>query len=352
MKKTLKFIWAWVWYTSRLIDFYVWLRSKLYGQNQTAILLYHRVAPREKAGMILSLPEIVVYQDSFEQQIRFLSENYHIISLNDFLNAMVERTGLPRKTVVITFDDGWEDNYLYAFPILWKYKVPATIFLTTGLIGTRDVFWQEKIIFLIKKLLPAPDALRSCFYDNRLDELQPLVNNLVKDENDAKAWTRIVDRLKYVDTTKRDNIIRDMEKHANLPELPVDENSFLNWGQVREMAKSQIHFASHGVTHRTLTLLTENELKEELVASRKFLEEKLGEPVHAFAYAGGDYNDKVVGLLEDIGYRLAVTVEPGLNARSAGLYRLKRINVCEGRFVGRKGDFSQAMFSAYLAGIL
>lgn len=323
----------------------------MYGQNQTAILLYHRVIPKDKKETIFSLPEIVVYEDSFEKQMKFLSENYHVISLDDFIKTRGEKIPLPRKTAVITFDDGWEDNYLNAFPILKKYKMPATIFLTTCFIGTREIFWQEKVVFLTKQLLSMADTLKKCLISIG-NELQQLFDSLRNERENNNAWLRLLENLTSMDTNKRESLIMNMDTHLNHPKLPHTENSFLNWEQIHEMEKHQIDFASHGATHRILTTLKEAEIKEELESSMEFLQHKLNTIIKAFAYPNGNYNNKIINLLEKAGYSIALTVESGTNTNKTIIYCLKRINVCEDRFSNLKGNFSKELFAAYLAGIL
>ena len=96
----------------------------------TPILMYHHIGRKEKTS------SLSVSFENFRSQMSFLSRrNYNVISLAEFIQAKSGKVGLPRNTVVITFDDGYEDNYIYAFPVLKKYSLPATIFVIVDSIG-------------------------------------------------------------------------------------------------------------------------------------------------------------------------------------------------------------------------
>jgi peptidoglycan/xylan/chitin deacetylase (PgdA/CDA1 family) len=349
-KKTLKLFWARFWYRSNFLDFYLRIRDKVFNTDHTVVLLYHRIIPKEKEDTVLSLPGIVVYQDSFEEQVKFLSEHYHIVSMDEFIEAKDRQIDLPHKSVVITFDDGWEDNYLYAFPILKKYKVSATIFLTAGLIGTKKFFWPEKVIFLTKKLFDT-NGMESFFTRYQAQEFHALLTSLFKDIESSKSWYMFIERFKKIDEQKRDIFIADLETFLQDPEFP-SENFCLNWYQVKEMAHFGFDFASHGMSHKILTDLNEKEIRKEVAGSKNNLESELNTTVNSFSYPNGNYNETIIKILKSSGYQSAFTTEPGMNKKECDLYRLRRINIHEGMISDLHSKFSKELFAAYLAGIL
>lgn len=106
---------------------------KEHWSNKIPILVYHRIVP-----MPLSKSEhgIWVKVENFERQMKLLaSRGYSTISLDALLSSFDKKSQLPEKSIILTFDDGYQDNYLYAFPILKKYNFTATIFLVSGCIG-------------------------------------------------------------------------------------------------------------------------------------------------------------------------------------------------------------------------
>jgi peptidoglycan/xylan/chitin deacetylase (PgdA/CDA1 family) len=350
LKKALKLLWARTWFNTNLIDIFMRARDILFNRDHTVILLYHRVVPRDQKDTVLSLPGIVVYQDSFERQLEFLNKNYHIISLNDYIDAKKRNYTLPHKTAVITFDDGWEDNYAYAFPILKKYNVPAAIFLATGFIGTERLFWPEKIIFLMKRIFTA-NTLNEFFYAYPMQEFYPLLLYLFENAEDPKSWYIFIERLKQIDEKKREILTTNLETFLQNPS-PPPFNYCLNWNQVDEMARSQCTFGSHGLSHKILTKLRENEIQEEVEESRRIIENKLHVAVDFFSYPNGNHNGKVIRILRSSGYQAALAVEQGMNKKVSNLYTLKRINIHEGMISDMRLNFSKELFAAYLGGIL
>ncbi len=108
------------------------------GYQTVPVLSYHRISDGKVSKM--DLPK-----ERFEQQMRYLKENgYSVITVEQFLNFLDFKEGIPKKSVVITFDDGWKTQYVNAFPVLKKYDFPATIFIYTDLIGTRHALtWED-----------------------------------------------------------------------------------------------------------------------------------------------------------------------------------------------------------------
>ena len=91
-----------------------------------------------------------VTTDTFDRQIQFLKKKFEVVHLEELLSNVLSGRQIGRHCA-ITFDDGWLDNYTQAFPILTKYQIPATIFLSTGLIGTNRLFWPEEFSLLHSK---------------------------------------------------------------------------------------------------------------------------------------------------------------------------------------------------------
>ena len=117
----------------------------LFGQKGIRILAYHKIEDIEFDDLNMSIPV-----SDFEVQVKYLSEHYHVVSLLDYVSSIQNRKKLKKNTVVITFDDGYKDNYTNAFPIIKKYHVPITIFLAVTPIITGKSLWYEIIVHLIK----------------------------------------------------------------------------------------------------------------------------------------------------------------------------------------------------------
>jgi len=309
------------------------------------------VIPSDKLSKVYSSPHIVVRQDTFEKQMRYISQNYTILPLEEFLECRSHGKPLPLKTVIVTFDDGWRDNYIYAFPVLKKYSIPTTIFLTTRFIGKKRVFWQEKVRFLLARLqerfVNAPSEF-SVF----LSELPQKGRDLFDGQSLEDAVVHMPDKLKYADENVRNDITLCLEHYLNRPRFPTQSHSFLNWEELREMAEFRVTFGSHGANHKILTLLSSKEITEELSESKLQIEKESGAKVTTFAYPDGSYNEFIINKLRAYGYKAALTTKPGLNTTRTNTYCLKRIDVSEDRFSNPGGKFSEALFLTKLAGCL
>lgn len=111
------------------------------SKNNFRILNYHRVNDFEDPFTIDS-----VAAKDFDAQMRYISKQYHILSMEDIYHTINQGGNLPPGCLAITFDDGYADNYTFAWPILKKYGLPATIFLTAGCIDTRTPLWFDQVL--------------------------------------------------------------------------------------------------------------------------------------------------------------------------------------------------------------
>lgn len=128
------------------LHFLLWLRLR----NRAIVLMYHRVVSKKNLDKIFSHPGIVVETETFEKHLRFLCRYFRVVSLDEFKERMITGQPFQDRICLITFDDGWQDNFNEAFPVLERYGLPAVIFLPVGFIGTRKRFWQESLTHSLK----------------------------------------------------------------------------------------------------------------------------------------------------------------------------------------------------------
>jgi len=310
-----------------LIDSYAFFRRKL-TKSQVAILMYHRISSSKDNWSLKPLsPQI------FEQQIGYFCRRYKILSLDELAQYIHQGESLPEKAVVITFDDGYKDNYLHAFPVLEKYKVPATIFLTTGHIGSGNLFWLDKVRYIIQHTTI-----------NRIN-LNELVNYSLESEADKhRSSFAIANSLNKLPENNKNLLIEKLLSVSNV-DIPADlgRELVLSWDEVREMSNNGIIFGAHTVNHPVLTNMPLEQAKWEISQSKKDIEENLGKRVTAFAYPNGDFNPEIVKFIKESGFTCAVSVLPGklLSAKDSP-YELGRIQAFE--------DFNK--FKVALCGLL
>lgn len=324
---------------------------------QAVILMYHRVVPtsseQARAAKWLryrSLPGIVVSPEMFEHQLRYLRRQYRIISLEDLAELLAAGQDIPPKSVVITFDDGWRDNFEYAFPILKELDVPATIFLTAEYIGTEKLFWPEKVIALFDAIeetnVDYPDLSGMTLPHDVASAIERIKQTGGPDRDEAVG--DLIERIKLIDRGLRDELIARLEAATGtLPKHRV----MLNWEEVSSMQAEGVSFGSHGLSHEIMTEIDEDRLREELTRSKAVIEERLGRPCLTLAYPNGNHDDRVRRLTEEAGYRCAVAVKSGTVRRDSDLFALNRFNLHENASRGLTGGFSPSQFAFRLSGI-
>lgn len=330
------------------------------GKGQPAggsclILMYHRVYPFDGSNgkkpewlKIKSLPGIVVSPVFFDQQMRFLKEHYSIISLNTLVESMNQGRDIPSRSAVVTFDDGWRDNYEYAFPILKKHAVPATIFLSTGYIGTNRIFWPERLIYC---LTYQSEQCRSNL-QNTDWQGHDIIHNLFKrilsasDRDNHPLFNHLIEQLKQLKPDTRKKIIDSATAGISLDS--DDMRVMMNWDEILEMSNAGIDFGSHGAEHEILTLLNPDEIAGELKTSKRTIVNKLSEKELAFAYPNGNYDDNIKKQVTDNGYICAVSTRTGKAAAASDRFALDRINIHQDNASGLSGKFSRTLFAYHI----
>jgi peptidoglycan/xylan/chitin deacetylase (PgdA/CDA1 family) len=276
------------------------------------VLNYHKISPEQHPFFHALDPGI------FESHLKLLTQSYRVFDLEE----LVERARLndiPERAVAITFDDGYRDNYEYAFPLLRGYGLPATIFLSTGSIDNISVLWHERIFDAFRFATVTSTSLRS--WNGRRLEL--------RDQKDAVAsLEQVLQRARQLSTKSRLELIQDLEQ-CLCPDLQRNSRILmLSWNEILEMQTAGIRFGSHTVNHPILSRLPPQEAYKEISDSKRIIEARTRAPVYAFAYPNGlpeDYNETIKTLLKDSGYKCAVTTIEGYNTSSQDLFELRRV---------------------------
>jgi peptidoglycan/xylan/chitin deacetylase (PgdA/CDA1 family) len=328
-------------------------RPKSGSTEQYLILMYHRVVDDMGAGTEYTQPGIAVSTRSFERQIAFLSRRYTILPLRQLADRLRSGTAIPPRTVVITFDDGWRDNFTLAYPILRKYNAPATIFVSTDFIETNQKFWFLRMGYYLTEGKLAVGQLADI-----LEELfggtsgghreQPLTRDYL--EWLASDHDRFIEALKDLDGSGMKRAIALLVNRTGLTDDKwPDRRWTLSWEEMKGMDPSLIEIGSHGLSHQILTTMTPAEIRRELVDSKLLIEERTGRPVTSIAYPNGNHDEAIRRLTKEAGYTCGIaTHAPAGTALTRDIYALQRIGVHEGVSSGALGGFSPALFSCYL----
>ncbi len=293
-----------------LVDGYRLMRRQ-WSKPQIAILWYHRVEEPAKAPW--SLPAIS--PQDFERQMRYLRKCYDIISIDTLIRLVQEKEHLPRMAVVITFDDGYKDNFTNAYPILRKYDVPATISLTAANIDQGELLWWDKVGYIIWTT------------PLQIIDLGELGRYSLRSSNQRKkAICRITEKLKSKTGQEKELFLEEIVdvSHINIPP-DLGKEVYLSWDDVLEMNKNGITFGAHSVTHPNLALLPLEEAKHEIAQSKKSIDQQLNQDTSVFCYPNGDFNPDVARLVEEEGFKCALTQMPEMIKLEVNPYQLGRV---------------------------
>ncbi len=291
------------------------------------ILMYHRISwERDEAGIAIS-------PDFFEQQIGFLKERFAIIDLDRAL-GLLDRE-IDRPYFVITFDDGYRDNFTDAYPILRRYEAPATIFIACDHIETGATAWHQMDTAIRRTALQRLDLTAEGLGSFPLATLA-----------ERRQCIRTLHRLlKKLDNGSRLAIMAEIGARCG---FGGDDRIMLQWDEVKAMAdEGLVTIGSHTLSHPILTRIPAEQVRREIEISKGIIEEKIGRNVEHFAYPNGrpeDFDESTVELIRRSGYRSACTTIAGCNQTGGDLFRLRRIDVTYGLCEDFGGRFSRRMF--------
>lgn len=318
-------------------------------RQRAVVLTYHRVLTPAERERSASHEAMVVDRQVFAQQMALLRRRFKVLSLGEFTRHLERREAFPDSSCLITFDDGWRDTFHNAYPILKALRLPAVVFLPVGYIGGRRVFWQEALTHLLTL------AIARARTDRSLRErvgaiLRPagmdrLLDTMPGDQR-ADVSAAVASRKKSP-ASGTESLVEALarELRVNTEEFSRIDG-FLNWEQVREMAEGGIEFGGHGMEHRLLTKVTDEEVRVEVETSRDTIGRALGRHVDAFCYPNGYVTPAVAERVRGAGYKVAFTTNRRPVQRGDEPLLVGRLNVHDG--VTR----TDAMFLARILGVI
>jgi len=294
------------------------LFHRLVYRDELAILMYHGIV---RSPLAVS-DWCFVDEASFRIQLEYLKKHFEVIPLIEAVERM-RNGGVKRPTAVITFDDGYQNNFDVAFPILCAEQMPATIFLTTGLIDTDDTVWHCRLNLALAQTQRSHMEMNGFRFD------------LSTREQRANASAAIQSSLKKLLHPQLITTIRDiiLELDGD-PDCSIEIGSpyrMLTKNAIAEMVASElIEFGAHTHRHTILSRLAVEERFNEIRRSVDAVRELTGHPCKYFAYPNGRMEDYDADSIKDLGacdIRIAVTTTGGPNNRMSSVMELKRYGV-------------------------
>ena len=311
--------------------FYRWkTRNRLLG------LCYHGVIS-DDAPWDDCRTWIAVSETQFNRQMRELRRHWQPISLSKLDELFQSGRPIPERSVFVTFDDGFRNNLTVAAPILRRYEIPATVFLTTGLIDTENTIWPlelfERILCNDENELPIPRSLGS------------VPNDVSAKRNYAG---RVIEYCKTLPVAECRKIIKDFRRKTEFRlqhHWQKELYEMLEWSEARQLVDRGIEIGAHTVTHCNLAKVSPEEAENELRQSKSTVEKQLNIDCRSMAYPFGhaeSFSDDVVKIVRKLGFRIGVTLCLRRNNPEPAPLLLDRLCVT--------GDLSLESFRSLIAG--
>ncbi|MDH5424037.1 MAG: polysaccharide deacetylase family protein [Gammaproteobacteria bacterium] len=307
-----------------------------FRSSDLKILAYHRIKDIGSENDYEFDAELISASVSdFEWQVEHVKKFYNPTTFEEIVSDIENGRRVAKNSVIISFDDGFDDNYINAFPVLKKHGVPATFFIATDYIGTTNPFWFDYVSYIIKKIPEGKYHL-----DN---------NNYIIDITKDNKESELCRLLKFLKGIPDDSRIKRIEELKTLYGVDIPSDGYndcmpLTWNQVVEMSKNGMEIGSHTRSHPVLSQLDKSKLEDEIVNSRNIINDKINNNCVAIAYPVGgkqDFNNEIKAMSESA-YKIGCSYIAGSNSiPDDDRFELKRLHV--------ERYTSKALFAAMLA---
>jgi peptidoglycan/xylan/chitin deacetylase (PgdA/CDA1 family) len=276
-----------------------------------AVFTYHRVTDQSRGLKGYLEYDHGLDKRVFELQIQTISRYFRFIDLNEFEEIIAGRRRPSRPAALVTFDDADSELVEHAFPLLVRKGIPAVVFAATGYVDGGYRMWHLRLSNLIHNAAESgwrrvqveteglPDSIRSRISEHDLST-----------PNDRRlAARRIAIALDRLSIQDAESVVSTLERL--LPgEYSLGIRS-LSWSEIRGLSSDKVSFQSHTVNHPKLAHLDSEQIRAELIESRRALEAELGRTVTAVCFPAGVYNEQVLELVREAGYTIGFTGDEG-----------------------------------------
>ena len=269
------------------------------NRKKIVVLAYHGVTETKLA---LPLWGQLEYK-RFKEQLDYICRFHNVIPIEYLAEYLGGNRDIPDNSVVITFDDGYRNNYELAYPLLLKYSLPATFFITPNFIDSQEILWSDKV------------AIYLWSYQGQLTIPLLGLQVTINEKNRINIIDMIIQKCKTLDPDRRQNVLDYLKESRN---NKISENGMLrklfepmSWEQVRKLDQSSlITIGAHTADHLILAQCSPEAAKDQIARSKQTLDNILDRPVRFFAYPNGkmdDFDDTTKILMNKSGFKLACT---------------------------------------------
>lgn len=271
-------------------------------RRSLTIFCYHRIRAHETEDTLFDAAVYGPTPSELEAQLIWLKDYTRVLSLEDYLELACRAEPPSAPCSLVTFDDGYRDNYELALPVIRRIGIPATFFIPTQLISERRLGWWDLIAYLVKKSEHAEITVGG----RRLQ---------ISGRTDATI-AKLQDRMKRRPSRETSSLVDELARSTgvDLPSPEEQDAQLMTWRQLRETADESIAMGAHGHSHRVFSTLDDNELREELESSKEILEHETAAAVRSIAYPCGGrahYDERTKKAAAACGFLAGFTLNTG-----------------------------------------
>ncbi|MGF7216165.1 peptidoglycan/xylan/chitin deacetylase (PgdA/CDA1 family) [Spirosoma lacussanchae] len=315
-----------------------WVRRLKQSVSPSAlVLMYHRIAEVD-----IDPWDLCVSPTHFEQHLQTLQKNYPILSVNELADQL--QTGqLTKQAIVLTFDDGYADNFTIARPMLEKYGIPASFFLTTQPLLDQQRFWWDDLQQIICQTPLLPDRLSLPIADDNLEfelltearlttalrtSLSTWKAHLAPPSRRAMLYQHIWEKLKPLPHHLQQQTLHALRCWSGAESMATPCPSVMTVAQVRELSQhSLIDVGGHTISHPALANHSRAVQQHEVAGGKSQLDELCRRSLTSFAYPYGNYNQTTRQVVEQAGFSIAFTTRAVATTRHTDRYQIGRLQI-------------------------
>jgi peptidoglycan/xylan/chitin deacetylase (PgdA/CDA1 family) len=304
-------------------------------RRYVSILMVHGVTDDDiNADWVPLRPRLGIRR--LEDYLLMLSRHYQFVSLHDAVDMISAKAPISPFPLVITFDDGYRNNVQLALPVLKRFNITPTIFLATGHNSRRKPFWFDRLDYALQHSDVAGRTFSVggksiVFRSNHRSHLSQGYKSL-------RSAAKGVMRPDLEMVRELEELVDRLENESGRGLSDIFEKDFwasvLSWDEIKEAANHGVSFGSHTVDHVRLALVDDVSVRYQLSESKKVVEKYTGRPCFNLCYPSGSFDQRIMKIAGETGYRAAVTTLPGLNRTGDDPMSLRRINFPEQEPIG------------------
>jgi peptidoglycan/xylan/chitin deacetylase (PgdA/CDA1 family) len=313
-------------------------RIKYRFAKRALILVYHRVTKLANDPFLLA-----VEPERFAEQMELVRSCCNPISLQQLVDELQEKK-LTKKAVVVTFDDGYADNLLQAKPVLERYEIPATVFVTTGHIGSQHEFWWDELDRLLLQPGSLPAHLKLCINGDEFewnageaDEYSVEIFQRFRDwhierEDDPHPryglFHKLYEQIHSLPYRERQRILAEIMAWAGAEPAGRSTHRSMTKEELILLEKGGlVDVGAHTVFHSNLAAISPDEQRQEIQQSKDHLEKIVNHPVTSFAFPYGSCTAETIAVLRETGFESACATHADAVWPKASRFQLPRLGV-------------------------